>query len=134
MNLGMNVTSGSLRIPHQWVTASFMVHNLSTLMAGTKPIDLPVTIQSETTYIKCYGFSLPNGEILLALWNDGNAVDFDPGIPSTLIISGYTSWEASGDDVLNGFEQKLSATNENGNLIIRDFLLKDYPIIIRLSK
>jgi hypothetical protein len=61
-------------------------------------------------------------------------VDYDPGIPSTLTIPGFADWNATGIDVLNGFEQELISTSEDGNLVIRDFLLKDYPIIIRLSK
>jgi hypothetical protein len=134
MNLGMNVTAGNLRIPHQWVTASSTVRNLSTTMAGNKPISLPVTIQSEATNVESYGFSLPNGDNLLALWIDGVAIDHDAGIPSMLVIPGFAGWNATGIDVLYGFEQELISSNENGNLIIRDLLIKDYPIIIRLSK
>jgi len=134
MNLGMNVTAGNLRIPHQWVTASSTVRNLSTTMAGNKPISLPVTIQSEATNVVSYGFSLPNGDDLLALWNDGVAFDYDTGIPSQLVIHGFAGWNATGIDVLNGFEQELISSNEIDNLIIRNLLIKDYPIIIRLSK
>ena len=38
-----------------------------------------------------------------------------------------------GIDVLNGFEQELIAETENGNLVVRDLLVKDYPIILRLN-
>jgi hypothetical protein len=61
-------------------------------------------------------------------------MDDDPGIPSTITIPGFVGWNASGIDILNGFEQKLITSDENGNLVIRDLLVKDYPIIIRLSK
>ena len=36
-------------------------------------------------------------------------------------------------DVVNGFERQLVATVENGNLVIRDLLVKDYPIILRFA-
>jgi hypothetical protein len=39
-----------------------------------------------------------------------------------------------GIDVLNGFEQELVTETENGNLVIRNLLIKDYPIIIRISQ
>ena len=103
-------------------------------MAGANPINLSVEAQGEASNIKTYGFSLPNGDRLVALWTDGLAVDDDPGIASTLTIPGFSNWNAVGMDVLNGFEQKLITSNENGNLIIRDLLIKDYPIVIRLSK
>jgi len=110
------------------------IRNLTTVMAGNEPTNFPVKIQSEATIIKNYGFSLPNGNKMLAVWNDGPAVDFDPGIPTTLVIPGFADWNATGIDVLNGFEQELMTSSENGDLFISDFLLKDYPIIIRLSK
>jgi hypothetical protein len=103
-------------------------------MAGNKPTNLPVTIQSEATIIRNYGFSLSNGDYLITVWNDGAAADFDPGIPTKLGIPGFADWNATGIDVLNGFEQELTTSSENGDLLISDFLLKDYPIIIRLSK
>jgi parallel beta-helix repeat protein len=115
-------------------TSFFTIGNLNTVMAGNKPINLPVTIQSEATYARTYSFSLPNGDNLIALWNDNIAVDDDPGVSSSITISGFTGWKASGIDVLNGYEQELFTNNENGNLIISSFLLKDYPIIIRLFK
>jgi hypothetical protein len=133
MNRGMDVTAGNLRIPHQWVTASFVVRNLSTTMTGNKPISLPITIQGEATNVKSYGFALPSKDNLLALWNDGVAVDYDPGNPSTLVFPGRAGQKAIGIDILNGFEQQLIATNEGEDLVIRDLLIRDYPIIIRLT-
>ena len=38
-----------------------------------------------------------------------------------------------GIDVLYGFEQELIAETENGNLVIGNLLVKDYPIILRLT-
>ena len=71
---------------------------------------------------------------LITVWNDGAAADFDPGIPTTLVIPGFADWNATGIDVLNGFEQALITRGKNGDLVINNFFLKDYPIIIRLSK
>jgi len=69
---------------------------------------------------------------LIALWNDGVAVDADPGTPATLTIPGYAGYAATGIDVLHGFQQQLLTSEEDGDLIIRDLLVKDYPIILRL--
>ena len=132
MNRGMDVTAGNLRVPHQWVTASFMVHNLSTIMAGASPTNLPVEIQSEAANTVSYAFSLPNDDYLIALWIDNVAVDHDAGTPSELVIPGFAGWNATGIDVLNGFEQELLTETENGELVIRDLLIRDYPLILRL--
>ncbi len=107
--------------------------NLSTIMAGAEPTNLPIEIQSEATHIRSYSFSLPNGDKLIALWTDGVAVDDDPGVKSTLIVPGFSAQKVMGVDVLNGFEQQVITSAEDGNLVIRDLLVKDYPIILRFS-
>ena len=53
------------------------------------------------------------------------AIDNDIGIASTLTVANSLQLNATGIDVLNGFEQDLIAYNENGDLIIRDILIKD---------
>jgi hypothetical protein len=138
--LGMNVIAGFTGIysgPEKVVSNLFIVQairNLSDVMAGATAIDLPIEIQSESTNIKSYSFSLPNNEMMVALWSDGAAVEDDPGVTSSLIIPGYTGFTISGIDVLYSFEQELISSNENGDLVIPDFVIKDYPIFIRLSK
>jgi len=106
--------------------------NLCTIMAGTEPVSLPIEIQSEATNIRSYSFSLPNGDKLLALWTDGVAVDDDPGIEATLTLPDFSAQKVVGIDVLIGFEQQLITSIEDGNLVIRNLLIKDYPIILLL--
>ena len=134
MHLGMDVSVGlagiSLERPHFYST----VQNLCTIMAGAKPIDLPIEIESEATNIRSYTFSLTNGDRLFALWTDGVAVDDDPGINATVIFRDLSVQKTVGIDVLNGFEQEMLTSIEDGNLVIQNLLVKDYPIILRLTK
>lgn len=90
-------------------------------------------IESAATNIVSYGFTLPNGDRLFALWTDGIAVDEDPGVNSTLTFPGLSPSKVTGIDVLDGFEQELITESVNGDLVIRDLLVKDYPIILRLE-
>jgi parallel beta-helix repeat protein len=132
MNLGLDVTAGNLRIEHQWVVASSMVRNLSTTMAGNRPISLDVEIASPSGNIASYGFTLPNGDVLLAVWTNDVAVDHDPGINTTLTFRDLSADRVVGIDVLYGFEQELEFTEmANGDLSIPDLMVKDYPIIIK---
>jgi hypothetical protein len=110
------------------------IHNINELMAGAKPASIPIEIQSGAANIRWYWFSLPNGDKLVALWTDGIAVDDDPGVKSTLIVPGFSAQTVMGIDVLNGFEQPMITSTEGGNLVIRNLLIKDYPIILRLTK
>jgi hypothetical protein len=108
------------------------MRNLSTVMAGNKPLEIPAEIESDAARIMSYGFSLPNSNQLFAFWSNGVAVDDDPGVPATLTFLGTSAQKVIGIDVLHGFEQELIIEMENGNLVIRNFLIKDYPIILRL--
>jgi hypothetical protein len=131
MQLGMDVGVGwggleSTSAPWTYPT----VRNLNTVMAGTTPTSLSVDIESEATNIASYGFTLPNGDILFALWTNDAAVEDDLGVSATLAFPNLSAQRVIGIDVLYGFEQELIAETENGNLVIRNLLVKDYPIII----
>ncbi len=131
MQLGMDVGVGfggleSTAAPWTYPT----IRNLNTVMAGTTPITLAVEIESEAANMMSYAFSLPSGDMLLALWTNGVAVDDDPGVSTTLTFPGLSAGKVVGLDVLNGVEQELITETDNGNLVIRNLLVKDYPIIL----
>lgn len=110
------------------------IRYIANVFAGVAPEQFAVDIQTVAQNIKVFTFTRPDGSKLVALWTDGKAVEDNLGIPATITLPGFSGWRASGIDILNGFEQELISTDENGNLIIRDFLMMDYPVIIRLSK
>ena len=76
---------------------------------------------------------MPNGDKLVALWTDGVAVDDDSGVNTTVTLPGFSAQRVIGIDVLNGFEQELITSTEDGNLVIVNLLAKDYPIILRFT-
>jgi len=132
MQLGLDVGVGINGFGPDRLWPYPTIRNLNTVMAGNKPLEVPVEIESDATNLMSYGFSLPNGDTLFAVWNDGVAVDYDPGVNATLSFAGPSAQKVIGIDVLHGFEQELIIEMENGNLVIRNFLIKDYPIILRL--
>lgn len=133
MHLGMDVGVGIGGFQPAAAWSYPTIRNLNTYMAGVEPAELPVDIESQAINIVSYGFTLPNGDRLFALWTNGTAVEDDPGVITTLTFLGTSAQSVTGVDVLNGFEQELVTENENGNLIIRDLLVKDYPIILRIT-
>ncbi len=126
MHLGMGVDVGL-------GSGYFLIGNLSTAMAGAEPADLTIEIQTTAEKLVSYTFSLPEDGHLVALWTDGIAVDDDPGVDTTLTIPGFSASEVIGLDIMNSLEQELITETENGNLVIPNLLVKDYPILIRLS-
>jgi hypothetical protein len=133
MHLGMDVTVGLGGTSSARTTSFSAIGNLCTVVAGVQPSSVPLEIKSSATNIKHYGFTLPDGAHLIALWTDGVAVDDDPGVPATLTIPGITDHTVTGIDVLHGFKQQIVTSEKNGDLIISDLLVKDYPIILRVA-
>jgi hypothetical protein len=136
MHLGMDVTAGigsALIFDSNWVSIPSTVRNLSTIMAEVKTTNFLVEIDTEAKNIVSYTFSLSNGDYLVAFWADDTASDDSSGVSATLTLPGLTAQQVLGMDVLNGFEQQLVTSEENGNLVVRNLLIKDYPIIIRFT-
>jgi hypothetical protein len=132
MHLGMDVTVTT--IPLLWKPQiDLIIQNLCTVMVGAEPVSVSVDIGSEATNIKSYSFSLPNSDRLLALWTDGVAVDDDSSIEATLTLPHFSAQKVTAIDVLNGIEQELITGTEDGNLVITNLLVKDYPIILRFT-
>ena len=131
-NLGLDVTASvSGMFPGE---CRHFVRRLCTIMAGAAPISLPIEVESDAANIVHYGFSLPNGDRLLALWTNGVAVDEDPGVQANLLFRGISHNSAVGLDIRNGVEQDIKTEKQGGNLMIRNLLVKDYPLILRLCQ
>ena len=130
MHLGMdvNILPGRTESDREIIFST--VRNLATIMAGAQPESLAVEIESQAPDIMTYAFSLPNGDRLFALWTHGAASDGDPSLMATLTFPDFSAGEVVGIDVLYGFEQQVMAETEDGTLMIRDLLIKDYPIVL----
>jgi len=132
--LGANVTMNTffLEPEREFIPKNALspIHNLTDTLAGAEPDTMAVTIVSEAPNIAQYPFSLPNHDKLVALWTNDEAVEEDPGVNATVTIPGPAPQRVIGIDALQGFEQELVVETANGNTIIRDLLVKDYPLFL----
>jgi len=111
------------------------IRNLNNVLAGAEPVDgfeFTLEASEEVQYLRKYSFALPNGDILLAVWRNGPAVEDDIGIVSTLTITDVSASSVTGINVFDGFEQEQIAETVDSDLVIHDLLVKDYPIFIRI--
>ena len=111
----------------------FITRRLSTLMAGVEPAELTVEIESAADNIMSYTFSTPEGDRLLALWTNGIAVDNDPGVEATITFQKIPASEVVCIDLLNNLEQELIFEMVDGNHMVSNLVVKDYPLIIKFS-
>ena len=104
--------------------------NLCNLLAGAEPVEITVSIEGD---ISQYGFVLPNGDKLVAFWRNGTVVEEDEGEKHTLTVNDSAAKKVVGVDVIQGFEQELTFELVDGNLVVNDLLVKDYPIFLRIT-
>ncbi len=135
INLGLDLNTGlALESLEELPLMVKTIRNLCTVMAGAKPITLSIEIESEATNISNYCFSLSNGDKLIALWTDGVAVDEDPGVNANLTLDGFTTQNVMSIDVLEGYQQPMITSAQNGNLVIQNLIVRDYPLILHFTK
>ncbi|MFN2146193.1 MAG: cellulase family glycosylhydrolase [Anaerolineales bacterium] len=109
------------------------VKYLNNVIAGAEPIDLPITLESNEGFdhIRAYGFSLPDGDVIAAIWINDTAVKEDPGLNFTLTMPGFSADSVTGIDIYYGFTQELVMENIDNQLVIQNLMVKDYPTIVR---
>lgn len=133
MHLGMGIDTIAGGMTPAYVPPYAAIQRLCTIMAGAVPGEVAVELVTEAENVTSYSFSSPGGGALIALWSDGAAVEHDPGAPATVVLAGLGERSVTGIDVLLGYEQPLKVESEDGDLIVRDLLIKDYPILLRLD-
>ena len=126
MHLGMDIDIGL-------GGAYYIIREFSNTMAGVQARVLPIEIQSSSDNIVSYTFTTPEGGYLVALWTDGIAVDDDPGIQATVTVPGFSASQVIGIDIMNLHKQELIYEMVNGDLVISNLMVKDYPILIKLN-
>jgi hypothetical protein len=128
MHLGSGINVGA-------TGSYFILTNLSNAVAGAEPMNLPLELQSTLDNLVSYSFTMQDGDYLVALWTAGKAIDDEnyPGVETDITIPGITASEVMGTDIFFGMEQELETGTENGNLVINNLIVKDYPILLRIT-
>lgn len=112
----------------------YTIRTLCTVMAGARASDLPLQITTQADQMKCYRFTLPDGSHLVSLWDDIVAHDTALGVNTTVTIQDLSAESVVGIDTLNGFEQPLRTNCTDGNVIIPNLVVRDYPLLLHLKK
>ena len=134
INLGMGIITGvgGEKMDRIRPVVNVLKH-LCTAMAGHEAIDMPVEVDIDYPGPVAYcSFRYPNGDRMLAIWTDGIAQDEDPGVPATIEFPSLVASSVTGIDVLHGFQQELTFEVEGDTTVVRNVLVKDYPVLIRL--
>ncbi|MBI4587109.1 MAG: discoidin domain-containing protein [Planctomycetes bacterium] len=133
VGLFRNTFSADPQSPSQPQPAYYVLRTLCTVFENARPAQLAVEFTHRERQFECWTFSLPNGNRLVSVSSTGNSQDNSPDYPTDISFPGAAFSRAVGIDVLNGKEQDLVVSSGGGSTILRGMLVKDYPIVVRLS-
>lgn len=134
LHLGNGVSSHGVGLASERPFHNNMIRNIANIFAGASAEAFAVEIQTDAQNIKTFTFTKTDGSKLVVIWTDGVALEIDSGMLATLSIPSISAGEVAGIDVLYGFEQEMITSTEDGNLVIQNLLIKDYPVILRITE
>ena len=109
--------------------AFYVMRNLSTYLDGVEGYHGEVEVSGAKKHMVQKPF-IRGEERLYALWYDELNDETFAGDPVDLTIEGEYK-EMTGFDPVNGVEQRLDFSVENGKTRVRNWMLKDYPTFLR---
>jgi hypothetical protein len=117
--------------PLQPQAAYYVMRNLATALDGYQPACFEHAETGVPADLEGHAMARP-GELALALWLPGPAVDDCAGTPADLRVLG-TFARVSAYDCLTGLEQDLLNEVVNGSTLVRGLIVKDYPMLVRFA-
>ncbi|MDD5467083.1 MAG: right-handed parallel beta-helix repeat-containing protein [Anaerolineales bacterium] len=111
-----------------------VLRNMANLHAGAESHEMEITVQTQASNLIITTFSVSNGEMLLALYNDVVAVEEDSGVLASIAMPVTGIVRAIAVDPLKNYQQELVIESSGEGLVIKDLIVRDYPIVIRLQR
>jgi hypothetical protein len=126
--------------------AYYVIRTLCGVMDGAEPAQVAVELSNKDQTLETHGFRSSGGELLVALWlhagepgfvfpGESGQVsrdDFEP-VKTDVTLPAIAAKRVVGIDLLNGVEQELKFAAEGGKTVIRDLLVPDYPVMLRIQ-
>jgi hypothetical protein len=121
--------------PYHAVTcqpAYYVLRTLCTVMDEAKPFEMELELSEEEQKIDYWCFKYENGDRMAALWIPDVCEDNYPGVSTDLRLKGIVAARAEGIDTLNGFRQALIFSPQAGDTVIKNLVIRDYPLLVRI--
>jgi hypothetical protein len=118
--------------PTQPQPAYYVMRTLSTVLEAVTPFEMEVQFSNNQQAFEYFAFALPNGDRLLSVCLATTSKDVSDEVSTNITFPDRIFKSATGIDVLNGTFQPLKISIEGGSTMVRQILMKDYPIVLRL--
>jgi len=115
---------------------SSVVKGLCTIMDGVQASELEVAFSHETAELEWYGFDLPGhgpGKgIMIGFWREDSGEKNRVTERTNILFKNIRAGKVVGVDVAQGVEQELEFEETERGVLIRDVLIRDYPVMIKV--
>jgi len=118
--------------PLQPQAAYYVTRNLATMLDELEPAEFEYTIDRAPSNLEAFAMKSPGGPVL-ALWLGGRARDRCEGVSIDVRLQASAARKATAYDPVNGVAQELSMTQSGAGQLLKGILVRDWPLIIRLS-
>ena len=116
--------------PLQPQAAYYVTRNLATILDGMEPGELEFSIDRAPPNLEAFALKSSKGHAL-AIWQGGRAEDQCDGTPVDVRVNTVCR-RAVADEPINGVRQELTVTEQDDALVLKNVLLRDSPLILRL--
>lgn len=117
--------------PLQPQAAYYVTRNLATITDGLEPDTLDYALDGAPPNLEAFAMKGPDGPVLI-LWLGGRANDHCDGVPVDVRLHAPCR-QATALDPLNGVSQELIATPTADGGLLKGIIVRDWPLLIRLS-
>jgi len=105
---------------------------MASAMDSFEPVAFPVKFSAERDLLY-FTFQRGEHERMVGVWIDGPEKDGIAQTKEELRLLGVQAKQGAVVDIMNGTEQVLDLSTEGGDTVLRGMLIKDYPVLIRIS-
>ena len=110
-----------------------MIRNMAYIFDELDAMEFTVQVESDSDLVRYYTFKDASENKYIAIWNDDVAEVESTAIQITLKIPDTNGNAVLAIDPSNSLKQDLIFYNVGSNVIIKNFLLQDYPVIIAID-
>lgn len=130
INLGLNINVGTSGLNfYERPIEGKMVRNLAYLMDGLHAVPLTVAVESDSKLIRYYTFEDMNGDQFIIIWNDDKASVDIKDTSATLELENTSALSVIAYNPFLMNIQNLNFENNPTGIVLKDLLIKDYPLI-----
>jgi hypothetical protein len=134
INLGLDISVGTSGTnARERPIEGNMIRNMAYLFDGLQASPFPVSVQSESNFVRYYTFVDEDGNKYIAIWDDGEARVTSDRFVSSIVVGDTSAITVIATDPFNSTIQNIKFTNNDNGVLLDGIEITDYPVIYKIE-